>query len=200
MLDTKIRMTAYTIGNEANYDKTLAEAKASGRPMRKTGKGDQGRDAEYPGGWVFDDIECDTLEEMWAAKTLAVQCGRVHVDHRDIKPANIDRAIAATLDAPLLLCSAAVFAVYELELPGTWDECTYVHDGARHLLVDAVIVRKIDEAWLFWSQFEVEVLALGGDAVQARAVAEQLIELTAGSRAAAKATVLESLMRGRGRE
>jgi hypothetical protein len=40
----------YTIGNEANYDKTLAESKGSGRPMRKTGKGDQGRDADYPGG------------------------------------------------------------------------------------------------------------------------------------------------------
>jgi hypothetical protein len=158
---------AFTIGNEANYDKTLAESKASGRPMRKTGKSDQGRDADYPGGWVFDDI---------------------------------GRAIEATLDAPLLLGSAAVFAVYELELPGTWDECTYVHDGARHLLVDAVVIGKVDEAWVFWRQFDVEVLVLGGDPVQARAVAEQLIELTSATRAGAKATVIDGLMRGRGRE
>jgi hypothetical protein len=109
-------MTIYTIGNEANYDKTLAESKASGRPMRKTGKGDQGRDAEYPGGWVFDDL---------------------------------DRAVAATLDAPMLLGSSAVFAVYELELPGTWDECTYVHDGARHLLVDAEVRRKVETTLRF---------------------------------------------------
>jgi hypothetical protein len=107
---------AYTIGNESNYDKTLAESKASGRPMRKTGKGDQGRDADYPGGWVFDDL---------------------------------DRAVAATLDAPMLLGSSAVFAVYELELPGTWDECTYTYDGARHLLVDAEVRRKVETTLRF---------------------------------------------------
>lgn len=163
---------AYTIGNERNYDKTLAESKASGRPMRKVGKSDQGVDPEYPGGYPGG----------WVFKT-------------------IDRAAAACADAPLLLGSAAVFAVYEIELPGTWDECTYEHDGARHLLVNAVIVRKVDvEEWLFWQQFEVEVLALGGDVIQARAAAGQLIELTAATRASAKTTVIDGLKRGRGRE
>jgi hypothetical protein len=101
---------AYTIGHEANYDKLLAESKASGRPLRKTGKGDQGRDPDYPGGWVFETIES---------------------------------AHAAALDAPMLLGSSAVFAMYAIELPGTWDECTYVFNGARHLLVDAVIHCKV---------------------------------------------------------
>jgi hypothetical protein len=44
----------------------------------------------------------------------------------------------------MLLGSIAVSAVYEIELPGTWDECTYMHDGARHLLVDAVVIRKVE--------------------------------------------------------
>lgn len=104
-------MIAYTIGNEANYDRVLADSKTTGRLMRKTGKGDQGNDADYPGGWVFE---------------------------------TPDRAAAACVDAPMLLGSSAVFAVYELEMPSTWAECTYEFDGARHLLVDAVIVRKVE--------------------------------------------------------
>jgi hypothetical protein len=158
---------AYTIGHEANYDKLLAESKASGRPLRKTGKGDQGRDPDYPGGWVFETIES---------------------------------AHAAALDAPMLLGSSAVFAMYAIELPGTWDECTYVFNGARHLLVDALIRCKVDEAWVFWQRFDVEVLALGGDVAQARAAAEQLLELTSATRASAKATVIDGLKRGIGRE
>jgi hypothetical protein len=41
------------------------------------------------------DIECDTLEEMWAAKTLAVQSGRAPavVARRDIKPPNEEAAM-----------------------------------------------------------------------------------------------------------
>jgi len=41
---------------------------------------------------------------------------------------------------------------------------------------------------------------LGGDPAQAREVAEQLIELTAATRADAKSKVIDGLMRGRGRE
>lgn len=52
------------------------------------------------------------------------------------------RAEAACADAPIRLGSRAVFAVYVLELPGTWDECTYELGGERHLLVDAVIIGK----------------------------------------------------------
>jgi hypothetical protein len=103
---------AYTIGNEANYDKMLAESKATGRPMRKAGKGDHGRDADYLGGWVFQAI---------------------------------DRAAEAAGDAPSVLRNPhAIFAVYEVELPGTWDECTYMHAGIYRLLVDAVVRSKVE--------------------------------------------------------
>ena len=44
---------AYTIGASVNYDRTLAAQAANAGVMRKTGKGDQGRDPEYPGGCVW---------------------------------------------------------------------------------------------------------------------------------------------------
>jgi chromosomal replication initiation ATPase DnaA len=53
------------------------------------------------------DIECDTLEEMWAAKTLAVQCGRVPVVQRDIKPANI---VSDMILAAVARCSGVTIA------------------------------------------------------------------------------------------
>jgi hypothetical protein len=64
--------------------------KTSGRPMRKTGKGDQGRDDDYPGGSV------------WRT------------------PIGAETAALASE-----LSGGPRYAVYVLELPGTWDECTY---------------------------------------------------------------------------
>ncbi len=55
--ESELPVVAYTIGRRTGYDQTLAEVAADGRPMRKTGRGDQGRDPDYPGGWVSADLE-----------------------------------------------------------------------------------------------------------------------------------------------
>lgn len=94
---------AYTVGNEQSYDTALDDRATTGVPVRKTGKGDQGRDPEYPGGWCW-------LSEH--------------------------EARAATV--------GTAYAVYEIDLPWPWNECTYLGaDGRHHLLVDAVVSRKV---------------------------------------------------------
>ena len=35
-----------------------------------------------------------------------------------------------------------LFVAYEIELPGDWDDCTYLGDEVHHLLVDATIVAR----------------------------------------------------------
>lgn len=97
---------AYTIGNQANYDRALARCRETNRPMRKIGKA-PADDTNYPGGSVW--------RTPVGAETAA---------------------LAATLAGP------AVFGVYVLELPGTWEKCTHRWRGGDHLLVDAIITRK----------------------------------------------------------
>ena len=54
--EAQLPVVAYTIGRRTSYDQALAEVAADGRCMRKVGKGDQGRDPDYPGGWVSADL------------------------------------------------------------------------------------------------------------------------------------------------
>lgn len=95
---------AYTIGNEANYDRAIAAQASIGDVVRKMGKGDGGRDPGYPGGSVWRTSED---ARRW------------------------------TTHGP--------YAVYEVELPGSWDECVYEHSSGTSLLVDAVITRKVEK-------------------------------------------------------
>ncbi len=59
---------AYTLGVEANYDEGLRTSAADGKPMHKTGKGDQGRDPTYAGGSVWRDPDG---ARAWADKASA---------------------------------------------------------------------------------------------------------------------------------
>jgi hypothetical protein len=104
MVDEENTMIAYTVGNETNYDRSLAEQAARGQLMHKCGKDPED---SYPGGWVWKAFE--------EARAKAAEFAYVP------------------------------FAVYEITLAGTWDECTYAfEDGTRRLISNAVVVRKVE--------------------------------------------------------
>ena len=46
-------------------------------------------------------------------------------------------------DAAKALAVVEPYAAYVIELPGSWDECTYEDGGQSFLLVDAAILRKL---------------------------------------------------------
>jgi hypothetical protein len=96
-------MQAFTIGSTKSYDRALAEAAKTGKPVMKLGKGSDPDDPGYEGGWVFQ-LEAEAVLEY------------IGQDRAD-------------------------YSVYELDLPGSWEDCTYKGiDGLHHLTVDARIV------------------------------------------------------------
>lgn len=60
-------MIAYTIGRD--YDQALEEHEI----VRKTGRGDQGRDPDYPGGWVWrTQAEAEAVADEYGYKTYVL--------------------------------------------------------------------------------------------------------------------------------
>jgi len=67
-VEIPLSLAAYTIGRD--YDQALAEHPI----VRKTGRGDQGRDPDYPGGWVWrTQEEAESAARELGFKTYAIE-------------------------------------------------------------------------------------------------------------------------------
>ena len=64
-------MPFFTIGSTDSYDKALALARQDDRTVEKTGRDSDAADSDYPGGWVWQDID----EARAKAKALEEKLG-----------------------------------------------------------------------------------------------------------------------------
>lgn len=116
---------AYTIGRMSSYDASLADANAGllDHPVMKIGRDhknysflEEAANSLYPGGWVFRNVKD--------------ACGFMLTPAFTHWFGDTDEALMS-------------FAVYELELPTSWEVDTYTIDGVRCLINDARIVKNV---------------------------------------------------------